>query len=185
MPLPGLRRGSIDSSPGNRPYPAGYSGPMAEWPSTYVPLSDAFRPPAFASWPSCSRGFSLPHGRPTGQQRCPELDGVPTFHTSEKRPGGRPLYPGDRGVLPVEGSLFNRHLPLSSGQSLHPADTFHRRDPNVTRHRRRFTRVHPSGLPLACDPRMGRGSLGFFPELRTPPSPATHVRVGTGHGNWP
>jgi hypothetical protein len=25
---------------------------------------------------------------------------------------------------------------------------------------------------------MGRGSLGFFPELRTPPLPATHIRAG-------
>src|SRR5215211_2024098 len=32
---------------------------------------------------------------------------------------------------------------------------------------------------------MGRGSLGFSPELRTPPLPATHVRAGTGHGHWP
>jgi hypothetical protein len=153
------------------------------------PLSrfpDAFRPPAFASWPSCSRrGFGLPHGRPTGQQRCRISTGFPRSTRARNDRGGRPLYPGDGGVLPVEGSLFNRHLPLPSGQSLHPADTSHRRDPNVTRHPQGFTRVHPSGLPLACDPRMGRGSLGFFPELRTPPLPATHVRAGTGHGHWP
>ena len=111
--------------------------------------------------------------------------GFPRSTRARNDRGGRPLYPGDGGVLPVEGSLFNRHLPLPSGQSLHPADTSHRRDPNVTRHPQGFTRVHPSGLPLACDPRMGRGSLGFFPELRTPPLPATHVRAGTGHGHWP
>ena len=147
---------------------------------------DAFRPPAFASWPSCSRrGFGLPHSRPTGQQRCRISTGFPRSTRVRNDRGGRPLYPGDGGVLPVEGSLFNRHLPLSSGQSLHPANTSHRRDPNVTRHRRGFTRVHPSGLPLACDPRMGRGSLGFFPELRTPPLPATHVRAGTGHEHLP
>ena len=153
--------------------------PMSRFP-------DAFRPPAFASWPSCSRrGFGLPHGRPTGQQRCRISTGFPRSTRARYDRGGRPLYPGDGGVLPVEGSLFNRHLPLPSGQSLHPAGTSHRRDSNVTRHRRGFTRVHPSGLPLACDPRMGRGSLGFFPKLRTPPLPATHVRAGTGHGHWP
>jgi hypothetical protein len=147
---------------------------------------DAFRPPAFASWPSCSRrGFGLPHSRPTGQQRCRISTGFPRSTRVRNDRGGRPLYPGDGGVLPVEGSLFNRHLPLPSGQSLHPAGTSHRRDPNVTRHRRGFTHVHPPGLPLACDPRMGRGSLGFFPELRTPPLPATHVRAGTGHRHWP
>ncbi len=37
-----------------------------------------------------------------------------------------------------------------------------------------------SGLPLACDLRVGRRSLGFSPELHTSPSPATHVGVGTG-----
>jgi hypothetical protein len=45
--------------------------------------------------------------------------------------------------------------------------------------------IHPSGLPLACGPRMERGPLGFSPELRTPPLPATHVRVGTGLEHWP
>src|SRR5215211_3343768 len=68
------------------------------------PLSrfpDAFRPPAFAYWPSCSRrGFGLPHGRPTGQHRCPELDGVPTFHTSEKQPGWAPPIPRGRWCPP-------------------------------------------------------------------------------------
>ena len=37
-----------------------------------------------------------------------------------------------------------------------------------------------SGLPLAGGPRMERVPLGFYPELRTPPLPATHVRVETG-----
>ena len=129
----------------------------------------AFRPPAFASWPSCSRrGFGLPHSRPTGQQRCRISTGFTRSTRARNDRGGRPLYPGDGGVLPVEGSLINRHLPLPSGQSLHPAGTSHRRDPNVTRHHRGFTHVHPSGLPLACDPRMGLGpwasSLSFAPR---------------------
>jgi hypothetical protein len=47
---------------------------------------------------------------------------------------------------------------------------------------RGFTLVHPSDLPLACDTRMGRVSLGFSPGLRTPQLPATHARVGTGLG---
>ena len=37
-----------------------------------------------------------------------------------------------------------------------------------------------SGLPLAGGPRMERVPLGFYPELRTPPLPATHVKVETG-----
>ena len=46
---------------------------------------------------------------------------------------------------------------------------------------RRFTRVHPSGLPLAYAPRWITGRFSFFPELRTPPLPVTHVRAGTLH----
>jgi hypothetical protein len=65
-----------------------------------------------------------------------------------------------------------------------PRSHFHHPELNVTRHHQGFTRVHPSGLPLAdrvhLNPRMERGPLGFSPELRTPPLPATHVRVGTG-----
>lgn len=38
--------------------------------------------------------------------------------------------------------------------------------------------IHPSGLPLARDPRMEQGSFGFPPELRTPPLPATHAEGG-------
>jgi hypothetical protein len=129
---------------------------------------DAFRPPAFASWPSCSRrGFGLPHSRPTGSSAARNSTGFPRSTRARYDRGGRPLYPGDGGVLPVEGSLLNRHLPLSSGQSLHPAGTSHRRDLNVTRHRRGFTRVHPSGLPLACDPGWEgpwASSLSFAPR---------------------
>ncbi len=58
--------------------------------------------------------------------------------------------------------------------------TIHQPGPRVTRHHRGFTTVHPSGLPLTCDPRMEHGSLGSPPELHTPPSPAAHVGVGTG-----
>ena len=51
----------------------------------------------------------------------------------------------------------------------------------MTRHQRGFTCVHPPGLSLACSSRMAREPLGFFPGLRTPQSPATHAREGTGH----
>jgi hypothetical protein len=174
------------SGPGSRPYPAGYRWTDGGGAAHHVPRFPL---------PFGHRHSLLGHPVPAGGSAFltvspPALPsrnstGFPRSTRARNDRGGRPLYPGDGGVLPVEGSLFNRHLPLSSGQSLHPADTSHRRDPNVTRHHRRFTRVHPSGLPLACDPRMGRGSLGFFPELRTPPLPATHVRAGTGHGHWP
>ena len=45
----------------------------------------------------------------------------------------------------------------------------------------RTTAIHPSGLPLACSPRMERAPSGF-PRASNPASstPATHVGVGTG-----
>jgi hypothetical protein len=43
-----------------------------------------------------------------------------------------------------------------------------------------FTVVHPSGLPLACSPRVEREPSGLFPGLHTPPLPAAHAGVGTG-----
>ena len=48
--------------------------------------------------------------------------------------------------------------------------------------------VH-SRSPVRSSPRlrsrMGRARFGFFPELRTPQLPATHVRAGTGLEHWP
>ena len=55
----------------------------------------------------------------------------------------------------------------------------------LTRRHQGFAHAHPSGLPLTCDPRTGRESLGLNPELRTPPLPATHVRAGTGSNTSP
>ena len=46
--------------------------------------------------------------------------------------------------------------------------------------------LHPSALPLACGPPMGRAPLGFRLMLRTPPgTPATHVRPRPGHEHGP
>ena len=81
--------------------------------------------------------------------------------------------------------MRGRRPPPLNGAVPAPQYCFHRLGLNVTRHHRGFTGVHPSGLPLACGPRAEQGPLGFSPRLRTPPSPATHARVGTGHGHWP
>jgi len=75
-------------------------------------------------------------------------------------------------------AAFNGNVPA-------PRSNLHHPGLSITRHHRGFTCVHPSGLPLACSPRMERAPLSFSPELRTPPSPATHVRVGTGLEHWP
>ena len=38
----------------------------------------------------------------------------------------------------------------------------------MSRHQREFTCVHPSGLPLACSPRMERAPLGVSPDASDP-----------------
>jgi hypothetical protein len=55
----------------------------------------------------------------------------------------------------------------------------------VTMVHRRFTFVHPSGLPLACGSLMAGRPWASVPPLHTPLLPATHGRVGTGVGHWP
>ena len=62
---------------------------------------------------------------------------------------------------------------------LEPRLCIHHPELGITGHHRGFTHVHPSGLPLACDSRMERSSLGVYSELHTPPLPATHVGAGT------
>jgi hypothetical protein len=125
-------------------------------------------------------GLGLPCGRLTGpQQRSRTPTGLSRCTRMRCGRGGCPLYPGDGGAHVGWHRIPSRHLPLSSGQSLHPgiATTV-----GAKRHEAssRVHSVHPSGLPLACDPWVGRESLGVSPELHTPPLPATHVEVGTG-----
>jgi hypothetical protein len=130
--------------------------------------------------PSPAGGLGLPCGRLTGPQpRSPDPNGVVTLHTHEMRPGRVPSIPRGRWCSCGWHRIPSRHLPLRSGQSLHPG-TATTPGSSVTRHHRGFTDIHPSGLPLACDPRVGRESSGVSPELHTPPLPATHVEVRTG-----
>jgi hypothetical protein len=122
----------------------------------------AFRPPAFASWASCSRhGFGSPYGRLTGA-RAPDPDGVSMFRTREMRLGKGVLYTPGTAVPTRPRMLHDRRLPHHSGASLispvlHPA-----REVMLTRHHQGFPVSRPvPSLPLACDPRPERGPLGF------------------------
>jgi hypothetical protein len=45
----------------------------------------------------------------------------------------------------------------------------------------RVQNLHPSDLPLACDPQMERDVLGLSLGLRTPRLLAAHAGAGTGH----
>jgi len=160
-------------------------GPSAEAPSSRPRFPVAFRPPALASWASCSRpGFrpSLRSAYPADDHRWGP-DGISTFRTCEIDRGGCPLYSGTAVLIQPTEAL---RLPPAASQRpvLDPSDTSHLRGCRC-RSIRGFTYVHPSGLPLACDPRMERGPLGFSLKLPTPPLPATPVEVGTGPEHWP
>ena len=113
-----------------------------------------------------------------GKTFCPDLDGVTAFRTHELRPGWVPPITRGQVVLARPGRLPDRHPPLPSGQSLNPATTSHHARLSFTGHQQGFTHVHPSGLPLARAPGVEPATLRLSPELRTPPSPAAHVRGG-------
>jgi hypothetical protein len=128
---------------------------------------------------------SLTVGLPAPATRSGTSTGLSRFARMRHGRRGRPLNPGDGGArttgawYPVVACRF------PTAQSLRPRPCSHHPGLNVTRHHQGFTVIRPPGLPLACDPRIGQGPLGFSPELHTPPSPATHVEVGTGIGHLP
>lgn len=143
----------------------------------------AFRPTGvrFSGHPGPAGELGLPHGRLTGHVTVPDPDGVTTFHTHEQRPGWVPPVPRGRRCSPGRQKVPDRRLPLFYG----PAPTPHLEPPIGEAHNNETSTevhaIHPSGLALTCSPRMERGPSGLNPELRTPPSPVTHVRAGTGH----
>jgi len=105
------------------------------------------------------------------------------FRTSQIRPGWVPPVPRGRWCPPGRLTVTDRHPPLPSGQSLHPAGIFRLAGPTLTRHQ---TEVH-SRSPVRSSPCLwlpdGTGTLGRFSELHTPPLPATHVGAGTGQSD--
>jgi hypothetical protein len=116
--------------------------------------------------------LGLPHGRLTGPHGWePDPDGVVTFHAHEIRPGWVPSIPRglrcphDRKVCPAATRRLTTASPstptrqFTNGASYHEASN-------------KGSIIHPSGLPLACDPRMERTSLGFSPSF----TPRRHRR---------
>lgn len=167
---------------GQSPCPASYAGRPAEGPAMGVPVSCCLSAAGIGfmvilcplgSWAFLTVGLPVlePRDRtPTGLPRCAPM-----------RCGrdGCPLYPGDCGTHTV-GAIH--HPPCGAFQRPVPIPQHYDPSPGLTltRHHRGFTDVHPSGLPLTCDHRMERQSLGLNPELHTPPLPAPHVGAGTG-----
>jgi hypothetical protein len=135
--------------------------PFASWvilfpPGRQLPLRSAYRHQA-----GPRRGFHVPHAADT------------TGEGALSTPG--PWCPHDRQVT----SGRQRRFP-TAGPAL-------RRNPHLpelrlTRCLRGFTHVHPSGLPLACSPRMGREALGL--ELRAPHPAVTRDARRSRDGLW-
>ena len=79
----------------------------------------AFRPPAFASWPSCpAREFSPPYGRLTAHRttlRQADPDKVSLFRTHETRLGWVPSVPRERRCSHDRSVVLGRRLPPHNG----------------------------------------------------------------------
>ena len=131
--------------------------------------------------------LGLPCGRLTGPC-CHGPDPDRGCHVSHARVAtgvGALLTPGTVVLTRPTSFLPGRHLPHHNGKVPIPRSCFHRPRATSNEASLRVHCIHPSGLPLACGPRMERAPLGLLPELRTPPLPATHVWVGTGIEHLP
>ena len=111
----------------------------------------------------------------------PDPDGVATFRAHELRPGWVPSLP--RGLRCPHGRqvIPGRRTPPCSGPSLYPRPATHHRRLLITRHHQGFTVVHPSGLPLACSPRVEREPSGFYPRASHPAVTGGACRGGDRH----
>lgn len=107
----------------------------------------------------------------------PDPDGVVGSAWSRSDRVGALCTPGQR-CSRSRLLVTSRRLPLRTGQPC-PQRSIPFPGVSISRHHREFACTRPSGLPLACGPRMEREPFGVFPELRTLPLPATHVRAGT------
>jgi hypothetical protein len=122
------------------------------------PSRSACRAPA----PGPRRGCHVPHGR--------DPAGV-----------GAPCTPGrrcSRGWLLVT----SRRLPLPSGQPC-PRPRIPSPGVSISGHQREFAHAHPSGLPLACGPRMERAPLGVSPDAPHPAVTGSARQGGDGSAN--
>jgi hypothetical protein len=139
----------------------------------------------FLGLPAPAAGFHLSHDRPTlHHERCQDLDGVSMFRTNEIRVGsGAPFTPGLRCSHSRRKRISCRCRSSATSPALRSFSCLP--ELRVTKPHQGFTLVHPSTLPLACDPRTRQGPLGFSPRLRTPQLPVTHARAGTGIEHLP
>jgi hypothetical protein len=140
----------------------------------------AFRLPAFASRSSDSRRGVGPSLRSADRTRSSgPRRGLPRSARTSYDRGGCLLYPEDGDAHPAGPSSPTGacRFPAASPYTplRHPIGGASDNEASTEVHA-----IHPSGLPLACGPRMERAPLGFSPELRT--TPAQHRRRTSGWG---
>jgi hypothetical protein len=115
----------------------------------------------FSGLPVPTEEFRFSHDQPTLYHvKYRDLDGVSMFRTNEIRVGsGAPCTPG----LRCSHSRRNRFDCRCRFSATSPALRCFSHLPElpITKPHQGFTLVHPSTLPLACDPRTGRRPLGF------------------------
>ena len=143
----------------------------------------AFRPTGIrlSDHPFPPQELGLPYGRLTGHR--PDPDGVSTFRTAEIRPARVPSLPRGHGA-PTSGWRSSAAVAGSQRQALPPA----LRPISGGYHHEASTKVSLAltrpVFPLPVAPVWGGRPWAFPLMLRTPPLPATHVRVGTDHEHF-
>ena len=164
-------------------YPASYTDPASGGTGTSTPrFPVAFRPPAFASWASCSRpGTRLPlrSAYRTTRRQARTLTGFPHIRTHETRlePGafctpGTAVSTRPKRCPRPPPAAFSTAVPVSPAPPPAPGVP-------MTRHQQRFTVIHP--IPVFPSPVIpGRnGNPWAFPRASHPAvNPATHARGG-------
>ncbi len=180
-------RVSALSGPGTSPVSSQLSRTASGGPAIAPGFPAAFRPPAFASRSPCSRPGPGPSLRSAyrAPPRCP--DPPRGFHVSHLRDTtgvGAPSTPGTAVLSPAEcrarPAPAASQRPVPAPRTCIPPAGLLNYGASTGVHA-----IHPSGLPLTCDPRMGREALGLSPVLRTPPLPAAHDRAGPGREHAP
>jgi hypothetical protein len=135
--------------------------PLAEEPAIMVPVSCCLSAAGirFSGHPVPARELGLPHGRLTGRHNAPGPGRGFRVPHCEIRPGWVPPRPRGRrcspGQMPCPASAcrFPAASPFYPAPASHRGATLHEASTEVHA-------IHPSGLPLACNPRMGRGPSG-------------------------
>jgi hypothetical protein len=152
--------------------------PHAPTPGLNPDMTSFGRRRSLLDHPIPAEELGLPRGWLTGQDLPPgPRRGYRVPHARAATGVGAPYNPRTSGARPA-GSPPRPAPAASQRQSLNPATTSHHARLSFTGHQQGFTHVHPSGLPLAHAPGVEPAALRLSPELRTPPSPAAHVRDG-------